>query len=98
MARVTLPAGCTGLDFADGAKTPEQKQGTSIEVSDKNAHYLAKSWYGQNGVISATGYSFGTKGTRRCEPCRRDWNSWSATCPRCGLPTEMAGQSPAVPG
>jgi hypothetical protein len=92
VARVTLPAGCTGLDFADGGKTPPVRQGTSIEVSDQNAHYLAKSWYGQNGVIGGTGYSMGTKGGRWCVNHRpaRLWNAWSKECPSCGLPTEPA--------
>ena len=87
---MTLPAGCVGLDFADGAKTPETAQGTSIEISDRNAHYISKSWYGQNGVISSTGYSFGTRGTRWCanHPVPRAWNAWTAICPSCGQPTE----------
>lgn len=87
MARVTLPTECVGLDMADKTKYTADRMGTSIEVSDDHAHYLSKSWYGQTGVITATGYSFGTKGTQRCDPCRRDWNAWSDKCPICDQPT-----------
>ena len=87
MSLVTLPPGCTGLDGADGGKTPEVRPGSTIEVSSRNAKYLKNSWYGQNGVITSTGFSFSTKGTRVCEPCRRSWNSWSYCCPRCGRDT-----------
>lgn len=88
MPLVTLPPGCTGLDGADGSKTPSVRPGSTIEVSSRNAKFLKNSWYGQNGVITGTGFSFGTKGTRRCVPCKRDWNSWSVECPKCGLPTD----------
>jgi hypothetical protein len=88
MPLVTLPPGCTGLDGADGSKTPPARPGSTIEVSSQNAKYLKNSWYGQTGVITETGFSFGTKGTRRCEPCRRSWNVWNAVCPRCGRDTE----------
>lgn len=87
MALVTLPPGCTGLDGADGSKTPSVRPGSTIEVSSRNAKFLKNSWYGQNGVITSTGFTLGTKGTRRCEPCRRNWQSWSISCPRCGRDT-----------
>lgn len=90
MSLVTLPPGCTGLDAADGGKTPEVRPGATIEVSSRNAKYLKNSWYGQTGVITGTGFSFSTKGTRRCVPCKRNWNSWSTECPSCHLPTEPA--------
>lgn len=88
MATVTLPRGCTGLDFADGTRVSAGREGSTVEVSSRNTKFLQNSWYGQTGVISGTGFSFGTKGTRRCIPCKRDWNAWSLECPRCGRPTE----------
>ena len=88
MPLVTLPPGCTGLDGADGSKTPPARPGSTIEVSSQNARYLKNSWYGQTGVITGTGFSFSTKDGRRCEPCRRSWNSWSLVCPKCGRDTE----------
>jgi hypothetical protein len=87
MSLVTLPNGATGLDFANGMKITADKPGATVEVSSRNARYLKNSWYGQTGVITGTGFSFGTKGTRRCVPCGRNWNSWSVCCPRCGSDT-----------
>lgn len=78
----------SGLDFANGMKISGDKPGATVEVSSRNARYLKNSWYGQAGVITSTGFSFGTKGTRVCVPCRRAWNNWSVECPKCGLPTE----------
>ncbi len=87
MSLVTLPSGCTGLDFANGMKITGAKPGATVEVSSRNARYLKNSWYGQSGVITSTGSSFGTKGTRYCEPCRRAWNVWNLVCPKCGQDT-----------
>lgn len=87
MAKVTLPDGCYGLDMADGTKYNADGQGR-VDMSDDHSKYLKNSWYGQNGVMSAAqSLSFGTKKTKLCTPCKRAWNAWSETCPRCGEPT-----------
>jgi hypothetical protein len=89
MATVTVPAGCTGLDFADGSKVSPSRQGGSVEVSDEHARAIKRGWYGETGTITTTGYSFGTKGTRRCTECGRAWNSWTTICHRCNSPTQL---------
>ena len=81
------------MDFADGTKVTADREGSTVEVSSRNTRYLKNSWYGDTGVITGTGFSFGTKGTRVCVPCRRAWNSWSTECPRCHLPTELAPEA-----
>lgn len=87
MAKVTLPSGCNGLDMADGTKYNADATGR-VEMSNKHAKYLKTSWYGQNGVMTDTqSLSFGTKKTKLCVRCKRAWNAWSETCPRCGEPT-----------
>jgi hypothetical protein len=88
--KVTVPSGCTGLDMADGTRYNAPKQGTSIEVDDRHAAAVKRSWYGGTGVISTNGLAvaLGTKKGRRCGPCGRIWNAWSDSCPKCGRPTE----------
>jgi hypothetical protein len=94
MARVTLPSngtgsGCYGLEFADGTKTPKARPGSSIEIDDSKYRAIRQGAAGKNGLITSTGYSFGTKGGRRC-PCspNTSWNVWTKICPRCGGPTK----------
>lgn len=89
MARVTLPSsgsgtGCYGLEFADGSKTPKARPGSSIEIDDAKYRAIKHGQAGKNGLITSTRYSFGTKTGRHCGPCRRTWNSWNSSCPRCG--------------
>jgi hypothetical protein len=88
MTTVQLPDGCAGLDMANGVKYSADKPGGHVDVSSADATYLNRSWYGQNGVMTGSPrYSFGTRRSRRCTPCKRTWNAWSAQCPRCGADT-----------
>jgi hypothetical protein len=92
--KITVPSGCTGLDMADGTRYDAPKQGTSIEVPAGHARAIKRSWYGQAGVITGTSYVVGTRTGRWCEPCRRTWNAWSTSCPRCGNPTTAEENHP----
>lgn len=86
MTKVTLPKGCAGLDMADGTKYNAGADG-AVDMSSDHARYLKTSWYGQHGVMNSQTLSFGTKKTMLCYPCKRAWNAWSVTCPKCGQPT-----------
>lgn len=86
--RVNLPPGCSGLDCKDGTKYTASRPGGSVDVEDRHARAINGGQYGQQGFISAKGaQSFGTRRGMYCEPCKRLWNAWSATCPRCGAST-----------
>ncbi len=85
--RVKLPPGCSGVDSRDGTKYTAARPGGTVVVEDQHAAEMARSKRtgSDNGMLSLKeGWSFGTKGSRWCEACRRLWNSWSLTCPRCG--------------
>lgn len=87
MTKVTLPDGCRGLDMADGTKYNADGRG-SVDMSAEHARYLKTSWYGQSGVMTTSqSLSFGTKKTMLCTACKKAWNAWNKTCPRCGEPT-----------
>lgn len=86
--KVQLPPGCSGFDCKDGTKYTAARPGGSVTVEDRHAHAINTGQFGQQGLVSAKGaQSFGTKRGRRCTPCKRLWNAWSAQCPRCGAPT-----------
>lgn len=85
--RVQLPAGCGGFRCADGS-VYSAKPGTSVVLEDHHARSLSKSQHQSIGLVTANeGFSFGTKKSRYCGPCRREWNAWSDLCPKCGLET-----------
>ena len=87
--RVNLPPGCIGFTSADGTKSPEVRQGSSVTISDEHADRLRKSAHTSIGMITVDpGTVIGTKGGRVCASCRRTWQVWSDFCPRCGRPTE----------
>lgn len=87
MPKIQLPDGCRGLDMADGTKYTA-KPGDKVEVSDAHAKYIGTSFYGQSGIMAkGERMSFGTKRTMVCTPCKRRWNAWNDTCPKCGQPT-----------
>ncbi len=87
MAKVTLPDGCTGLDMADGTRYDADSRGR-VDVDSDHARHVGKSWYGSAGVMAGgERFSFGTKKTRLCRPCKRAWNAWNEACPRCGAQT-----------
>lgn len=88
MPRITLPDGCKGLDMADGTKYTATG-GDKVNVSDSHAAYIKNSFYGSSGIMhGGEQFTFGTKKTMVCAPCRRTWNAWNTECPRCGAPTE----------
>lgn len=92
MTKVQLPEGCYGLDMADGKKYKANRPGGTVEVSSKDAHYIDTSFYGQQGIMTGRErFSFGTRKGQWCGPCRRLWNVWNKTCPKCGAETETHG-------
>jgi len=87
MPKVNLPEGCYGLSFEDGSKV-DGKSGQPVEVTDAQASAIGKSWNNRSGVLNTNArLSFGTKKGKLCSPCKRMWNAWSDTCPRCGEDT-----------
>jgi hypothetical protein len=84
--KVQLPPGCKGFDCKDGTRYTASRPGGSVTVSDRHADALKKSQFAGDGhLVGNIGReSFGTKRTMRCESCRRLWNAWNDTCPRCG--------------
>lgn len=87
MSKIALPDGCMGLDFADGTRVDADGRGR-VDVPESYARQIGKSWYGSAGVMAGgERFSFGTKKSRLCRPCKRAWNAWSETCPRCGAET-----------
>jgi hypothetical protein len=86
--RVNLPPGCSGFDCKDGTKYKADKPGGSVVISDRHADAVNKSQFKEQDFISAQSLqSFGTKVGRYCQKCRRLWNAWNDTCPRCGEAT-----------
>lgn len=87
--KVQLPPGCTGFDCKDGTKYTASRPGGSVSVEDRHADSINTGQYGQQGLVSAKGaLSFGTKRGKLCRACKRVWNVWNETCPRCEGPTE----------
>jgi hypothetical protein len=85
--RVQLPKGCTGLDARDGKRYDATRPGGSVVIEDRHASQLAASANSNRstGLLSANQpLSFGTKAGRWCAACRRLWNVWNDSCPRCG--------------
>lgn len=69
------------------------KPGGRVDVPDSYVPELQASSAVRSGVISASqSFNLGTKIGRVCRPCRRTWQGWSETCPKCGLPTEVQAQ------
>lgn len=87
--RVNLPPGCDGLNMEDGTRYTRNRRGT-VEVADRHAAAVNKQVGGEGGLIGGAGGFRGFLGTRRgrwCAACRRVWNAWSLSCPRCGEDT-----------
>lgn len=88
MPKINLPEGCTGLDFQDGTKV-DGTSGSTVEVTESQARQIDSSWYSRTGVMNASqALSFGTRKGMRCVPCKRVWNAWNDTCPKCGKNTQ----------
>ncbi|MFE3933172.1 hypothetical protein ACFXPJ_05070 [Streptomyces goshikiensis] len=87
-ARVHLPTGCSGLDFRDGSRYTSDQPGGTVVVADQHAAAINAGPGRVDGLVSARGWmSLGTKRGRWCAACRRLWNAWSTTCPRCSADT-----------
>lgn len=86
--KITMPPGCEGFNMEDGTRY-SGKPGGTVEVSDRHAKAVDRQIGGDGGLAYAGGYRgfVGTKTGRWCAPCRRIWNAWSHTCPKCGEPT-----------
>lgn len=86
--RVNLPPGCEGLNMQDGTRYTGKAGGT-VTVADRHASAVTRlSTGGDAGLVDGRFKGFlGTKRGRWCGPCRRTWNAWSVTCPRCEGPT-----------
>jgi hypothetical protein len=86
--RVQLPAGCYGIQCADGSSYTANP-GSHIEVSDRHAAAIRQSQHQAIGMLNGTqGHYLGTKKGRWCQPCRFLAQAWSIECPRCGRATE----------
>jgi hypothetical protein len=73
--------------------------GGKVDVDAKDAHYISTSFYGpgQAGIMrGGPQFSIGTRLGRWCAACKRIWQAWSITCPRCGedtTPQEACGNN-----
>ena len=89
--RIQLPPGCSGLDSRDGTRYTASRPGGSVVIEDQHAAEMKRSKRSRDsssGLLSLKqSFSFGTREGRRCETCRRTWNGWSFTCPKCGADT-----------
>jgi hypothetical protein len=89
MTSVQLPDGCYGLDMANG-KQYTAGPGGRVDVDAADAKFIGTSFYGQSGIMrGGPQFSIGTKTGRWCAACKRAWQNWSASCPRCGADTTL---------
>ncbi len=88
MPRVNLPPGCMGFKASDGTRYTA-KAGTFVNVEDRHMPALRAQDYASAGLVATEEKFFAvTKDDGRwCAPCRRLWNRWSHTCPKCGRDT-----------
>lgn len=94
--RVNLPPGNSGFTMQDGTNY-SAKPGTHVDVADEHAPFIRRQVGGDAGLVGhASARMFlGTKNGRWCNPCRRLWNCWNATCPKCGGETIPESEMPA---
>jgi hypothetical protein len=104
--RIFLPPSCGG--FADGDRKILAERGpgsfVTIEDGDPQLKKLRNQDYAQAGLVDAGPekfFSLRKDDGRWCKPCRRVWQRWSLTCPKCGGDTlpeaEMPRDLPAGP-
>ncbi len=95
--RVPLPPGCSGFNFTDGTEY-KGKPGGTVTVADEHAPFIRRQTGGDAGLTGHGSFrSFAaTKAGRWCGPCRRLWNAWNTTCPKCGAETVPEGEMPAA--
>jgi hypothetical protein len=84
MVRVTLPEGAQGVAWEPRGRVTA-RAGDQVTVSAGHAAAIER--FRRTGPASGQRFALGTRRGRRCTPCRRLWNAWSATCPRCGEDT-----------
>ncbi len=85
--RVNLPPGCEGFNMQDGTRY-SASQGGTVTVADRHAKAVTRQIGGDAGLADGRFKGFlGTKRGRWCAACRRAWNAWSVTCPRCEADT-----------
>lgn len=96
MPVINLPAGCSGLQMTDGTNYAG-KPGGHVTVSDEHARHIRRETGGDAGLTGHGSFrSFGAaKPGRWCGPCRRLWNCWNSTCPKCGTATVPEAEMPA---
>jgi hypothetical protein len=88
MAKVTLPPGCYGLEMQDGTRYNTTRAAPDrLQVTDEHAAAIRRDYAGQAGIVVGETFSFGTRRTRHCTSCNRNWNAWNTTCPACGETT-----------
>jgi hypothetical protein len=95
----TLPPGCQGFTTAGGETLRPNSNGT-ITLEDHHASRLKASAHKSIGLVTSQSFRLGTKTGRWCSACKRLWQAWSATCPRCGDETHAEAEhepSPAAP-
>lgn len=86
--KVNLPPGNVGFNCKDGTRYTADRPGGTVTVDERHAKAINQSQYADLGFITATGaLAFGTKRGQYCAPCRRIWNAWNDTCPKCGEAT-----------
>lgn len=99
MPRVHLPPGCLGFADGDRKYLGVNGPGSYVNLEDGSAQ-LAKlrgQGYASAGLVDAGPEKFFTirrDDGRWCRPCRRVWNRWNGTCPRCGLETLPEAEMP----
>jgi len=84
----------------------ERGAGSFVNIEDGSPQLkkLAAQDYSQAGLVDAGPEKFFTlrkDDGRWCKPCRRVWNRWNHSCPKCGAETvsetEMPRDRPAGP-
>lgn len=83
MPRIQLPEGARAVD-SSGRYTA--RPGDQVTVSPGHAAAIHR--YAQRRPTGDR-HSFGTRISRWCATCRRLWNAWNTTCPRCGAETSL---------
>lgn len=85
--RVNMPPGCEGFNMQDGTRY-SGKAGGTVTVEDRHARAVDRQIGGDGGLAYGGFRGFvGTKRGRWCALCKRMWNAWNRTCPKCEQPT-----------
>jgi len=95
MPRVLLPPGCAGFGDGDRKYMARNGPGSFVTLDDTDPverralQKLKGQDYHQAGLVTGEEKFFAvTKDDGRwCKPCRRLWNRWNSSCPKCGEET-----------